>query len=359
MTRVLTIALDGMGGDHGPATVMGGAEIALVRHPQIRFLIFGDQAALRPWLEKYPRVASACDLVHTEVAISMHDKPSQALRRGRKTSSMWCAIDAVKTGQAQAAVSAGNTGALMAMAKVILKTMPDVERPALAALWPTARGESVALDLGATVGADARQLVQFATMGEAFARVIFNLDRPTVGLLNIGEEEVKGTEEVKAAAQMLRDKALPMRFHGFVEGDDISKGTVDVVVTDGYTGNIALKTAEGTARLIVSYLREAMASSWTSKLGYLLARGAFKTLQSKLDPRASNGAVFLGLNGLVVKSHGGADDVGFASAIDVAVEVASADLVARIMADLERLKELAVLNGKEETPIQESEAVLS
>jgi glycerol-3-phosphate acyltransferase PlsX len=348
-----------MGGDHGPATVMGGAEIALVRHPQIRFLIFGDQAALRPWLEKYPRVASACDLVHTEVAISMHDKPSQALRRGRKTSSMWCAIDAVKTGQAQAAVSAGNTGALMAMAKVILKTMPDVERPALAALWPTARGESVALDLGATVGADARQLVQFATMGEAFARVIFNLDRPTVGLLNIGEEEVKGTEEVKAAAQMLRDKALPMRFHGFVEGDDISKGTVDVVVTDGYTGNIALKTAEGTARLIVSYLREAMASSWTSKLGYLLARGAFKTLQSKLDPRASNGAVFLGLNGLVVKSHGGTDDVGFASAIDVAVEVASADLVARIMADLERLKELAVLNGKEETPIQESEAVLS
>lgn len=348
-----------MGGDHGPATVMGGAEIALVRHPQIRFLIFGDQAVLRPWLEKYPRVASACDLVHTEVAISMHDKPSQALRRGRKTSSMWCAIDAVKTGQAQAAVSAGNTGALMAMAKVILKTMPDVERPALAALWPTARGESVALDLGATVGADARQLVQFATMGEAFARVIFNLDRPTVGLLNIGEEEVKGTEEVKAAAQMLRDKALPMRFHGFVEGDDISKGTVDVVVTDGYTGNIALKTAEGTARLIVSYLREAMASSWTSKLGYLLARGAFKTLQSKLDPRASNGAVFLGLNGLVVKSHGGTDDVGFASAIDVAVEVASADLVARIMADLERLKGLAVLNGKEETPIQESEAVLS
>ncbi|MBX3506655.1 MAG: phosphate acyltransferase PlsX [Parvibaculum sp.] len=359
MTRVLTIALDGMGGDHGPATVMGGADIALVRHPQIRFVIFGDEAALRPWLAKYPRVASACEVVHTEVAISMHDKPSQALRRGRKVSSMWCAIDAVKNGQAQAAVSAGNTGALMAMAKVILKMIPNVERPALAALWPTARGESVALDLGATVGADARQLVQFATMGEAFARVIFNLERPTVGLLNIGEEEVKGTEEVKAAAQMLRDTKLPMRFHGFVEGDDISKGTVDVVVTDGYTGNIALKTAEGMARLIIGFLREAMASSWTSKLGYLLASGAFKTLQSKLDPRASNGAVFLGLNGLVVKSHGGTDDVGFAAAIDVAVEVASADLVARIMADMERLKELAVLNGSEEIQIQESEAVLS
>lgn len=348
-----------MGGDHGPATVMGGADIALVRHPQIRFVIFGDKEALRPWLAKFPRVASASEVVHTEVAISMHDKPSQALRRGRKVSSMWCAIDAVKNGQAQAAVSAGNTGALMAMAKVILKMIPNVERPALAALWPTARGESVALDLGATVGADARQLVQFATMGEAFARVIFNLERPTVGLLNIGEEEVKGTEEVKAAAQMLRDKNLPMRFHGFVEGDDISKGTVDVVVTDGYTGNIALKTAEGMARLIIGFLRDAMASSWTSKLGYLLARGAFKTLQSKLDPRASNGAVFLGLNGLVVKSHGGTDDVGFAAAIDVAVEVASADLVARIMADMERLKELAVLNGSEEIQVQESEAVLS
>ncbi len=359
MTRVLTIALDGMGGDHGPATVMGGAEIALVRHPNVRFVIFGDEAALRPWLEKFPRVASASEVVHTEVAVSMDDKPSQALRRGRKVSSMWRAIDAVKEGKAQAAVSAGNTGALMAMAKVILRTIPNVERPALAAIWPTARGESVALDLGATVGADANQLVQFAIMGEAFARVIFSLDRPTVGLLNIGEEEVKGTEEVKAAAQMLRDGGLSMRFHGFVEGDDIAKGTVDVVVTDGYTGNIALKTAEGTARLIVGYLREAMASSLLSRLGYVLARGAFKTLQSKLDPRASNGAVFLGLNGLVVKSHGGTDDVGFASAIDVAVEVASADLVAKIAADVDKTKGLAVPGAKEETQIKESEAVLS
>lgn len=348
-----------MGGDHGPETVMGGAEIALVRHPNIRFVIYGNDAALRPWLEKFPRVASASEVIHTDVAVSMDDKPSQALRRGRKVSSMWRAIDAVKEGKAQAAVSAGNTGALMAMAKVILRTIPNVERPALAAIWPTARGESVALDLGATVGADANQLVQFAIMGEAFARVIFNLDRPTVGLLNIGEEEVKGTEDVKAAAQMLRDDSLSMRFHGFVEGDDIAKGTVDVVVTDGYTGNIALKTAEGTARLIVGYLREAMASSFLSKIGYVLARGAFKTLQSKLDPRASNGAVFLGLNGIVVKSHGGTDDVGFASAIDVAVEVASADLVAKIAADVDKTKGLAVPSGKEETPIQESEAVLS
>lgn len=348
-----------MGGDHGPETVIGGAEIALVRHPHIRFVIFGNETALRPWLEKYPRVASSSEVVHTEVAVSMDDKPSQALRRGRKVSSMWRAIDAVKEGKAQAAVSAGNTGALMAMAKVILRTIPNVERPALAAIWPTARGESVALDLGATVGADANQLVQFAIMGEAFARVVFNLEHPTVGLLNIGEEEVKGTEQVKAAAQMLRDDSLSMRFHGFVEGDDIAKGTVDVVVTDGYTGNIALKTAEGTARLIIGYLREAMASSLLSKIGYLLASGAFKTLQSKLDPRASNGAVFLGLNGLVVKSHGGTDDVGFASAIDVAVEVASAELVAKIAADVDKTKGLAVPSVKEESQLQESEAVLS
>lgn len=359
MTRALTIALDGMGGDHGPATVIGGADIALIRHPSIRFVIFGNEAVVGPVLAKYPRVASASDFVHTDVAVAMDDKPSQALRRGRKVSSMWRAIDAVKEGRAQAAVSAGNTGALMAMAKVILKTMPNVERPALAAIWPTARGESVALDLGATVGADEHQLVQFAAMGEAFARVLFNLKQPTIGLLNIGEEEVKGTENVKGAAQILRSSHLASQFHGFVEGDDIAKGTVDVVVTDGYTGNIALKTAEGTARLVVDYLRQAMATSLLSRIGYVFARSAFKVLSSKLDPRASNGALFLGLNGLVVKSHGGTDDVGFASAIDVAVEVASADLVAKIEADLDKLKQLGGAGDNEKTKTPESEAVLS
>jgi glycerol-3-phosphate acyltransferase PlsX len=336
-TRGLTIALDGMGGDHGPETTIGGAELASIRHPDVRFLIFGDEAIMRPVLDKFPRVAAVSEIVHTSVSISMDDKPSQALRRGRKTSSMWLAIDAVKTGRAQAALSAGNTGALMAMAKVILKTMPHVERPALAALWPTARGESVVLDLGATIGPDAFQLVQFAVMGEAFARVIFSLDRPTVGLLNIGQEEVKGTEQVKDAAQMLRDSGLPMNFHGFVEGDDISKGTVDVVVTDGYTGNIALKTAEGTVRLIIEFLRNALRSSLMSRIGYLFAQGAFKALSKKLDPRASNGAVFLGLNGIVVKSHGGTDAEGFAYAIDVAIDVAAADLLQKIVADLAHL----------------------
>jgi len=349
-----------MGGDHGPATVIGGADIASVRHPDVRFLIFGDEAKMRSVLDEHPRVAAVSEIIHTEVSIAMDDKPSQALRRGRKTSSMWLAIDAVKTGRAQAAVSAGNTGALMAMSKVILKTVPHVERPALAALWPTTRGESVVLDVGATIGPDAFQLVQFAVMGEAYARVILGVERPSVGLLNIGEEEVKGTEQVKDAAQILREAQLPIHFHGFVEGDDLGKGTVDVIVTDGFTGNIALKTAEGTARQVADYLRAAINRSWLSQLGYLLAQGAFRILAKKLDPRASNGALFLGLNGLVVKSHGGTDGLGFASAIDVAVDVASADLLKRIVADLEALSGLEGLASRKNNAIsEESEAAIS
>lgn len=360
-TSGLTIALDGMGGDHGLETVLGGAEVATVRHPSVRFLIFGDEAAIRPMLERFPRLTAVSEIVHTDVAIGMDELPSQALRRGRKTSSMWQAIDAVKAERAQVAVSAGNTGALMAMSKVILRTIPNVERPALAALWPTARGESIVLDLGATIGPDAYQLVQFALMGEAFARILFGVERPTVGLLNIGQEEVKGTEQVKEAAQILRNNNLPLNFHGFVEGDDISKGTTDVVVTDGYTGNIALKTAEGTVRLIVEFLRNALNSSLLSRIGYLLAKGAFTALSKKLDPRTSNGAVFLGLNGLVVKSHGGTDAEGFAYAIDVAVDVAAADLVQKIMADLGALDGIKPSAGADSaaTTTDESEAALS
>ncbi|MDE1174411.1 MAG: phosphate acyltransferase PlsX [Parvibaculaceae bacterium] len=337
MVAELTVALDGMGGDFGPETVISGADIASVRHPDVRFLIFGDRAIVEPILLKHPRVAAASTFEHTDVSISMDDKPSQALRRGRRTSSMWKAIDAVKQGRAGVAVSAGNTGALMAMAKVILKTMPNVERPAIAALWPTLRGESVVLDVGATIGPHAFQLVQFAVMGEAYARVIFNIEKPTVGLLNIGQEEVKGTESVKLAAQMLRESSLPIIFHGFVEGDDLGKGTVDVVVTDGFTGNIALKTAEGTARQVGEYLSQAISRSFFAKIGYVFAQGAFKTLRAKMDPRASNGGVFLGLDGLVVKSHGGTDGIGYAAAIDVAIDVASANLLGKIRTDLDLL----------------------
>ena len=360
-TSGLIIALDGMGGDHGPETTIGGAELACIRHPQVRFLIFGDEAIMRPMLEKFPHVAAASEIIHTDVAILMDELPSQALRRGRKTSSMWQAIDAVKAGRAQVVVSAGNTGALMAMSKVILKTMSNVERPALAALWPTMRGESVVLDLGATIGPSALQLVQFSVMGEAFARILFGVERPTVGLLNVGQEEVKGTEQVKEAAHILRSANLDIDFRGFVEGDDIAKGTTDVVVTDGYTGNIALKTAEGTVRLIVDFLRSALKSSIFSRLGYLLAKGAFNALSKKLDPRSSNGAVFLGLNGLVVKSHGGTDAEGFAYAIDVAVDVAAADLVQKIMMDLGALDSLKLSDDKsgEQSTTDESEAALS
>jgi len=356
VTRDLTIALDGMGGDHGPAVVLEGAEAAHIRHPNIRFLIFGDEAKLKTALEKHPRVAAASEIVHSEVAVAMDDKPSQALRRGRKTSSMWMAIEAVKDGRADVAVSAGNTGALMAMAKIILRTMPNIERPAIAGLWPTLRGESIVLDLGATIGPDAKQLVQFAMMGEAYARVVFGVQKPTIGLLNIGEEEVKGTEQVKEAAQILRNVDLPLEFHGFVEGDDIGKGTVDVVVTDGFTGNVALKTAEGTARQIAEYLRQGIERSFFAKIGYLFAHSVFRMLRDKMDPRSVNGGVFLGLNGLVVKSHGGADGLGFASAIDVAVDVAAADLVRKIAADMDVLEKRAgdMANAAE----QEEAAVL-
>jgi len=336
----LTVALDGMGGDHGPEMVVEGADVALVRNPSIRFLIFGDEAKLRPLVASYERVEAASEIVHTDVAIAMDAKPSQALRQGRRTSSMWLAIAAVKDGRASVALSAGNTGALMAMSKVILKTMPNIERPALSALWPTMRGESVVLDLGATINPDAKQLVQFAVMGEAYARVLFGIPRPSVGLLNIGEEEVKGTESVKAAAQILRESDLPIDFYGFVEGDDIGKGTVDVVVTDGFTGNVALKTAEGTVRQFAEYLRSAMQRSFFAKIGYVFAQGAFRALREKLDPRSSNGGLLLGLNGLVVKSHGGTDGIGFAAAIDVAVDVANEDLLSKISEDMKHLEML-------------------
>lgn len=331
MTENVRIALDAMGGDHGPAVVVPGAAIALTRKPDLGFLFVGDEAAIRPLLDAHPRLAAASEVLHTDVAVRMDDKPSVALRKGRWKSSMWLAIDAVKTHRAHAVVSAGNTGALMAMSRFCLRMMPDVERPAIAAMWPTLRGESIVLDVGATIGADARQLVDFAVMGAAMARILFDIDRPTVGLLNVGVEEIKGVEQVKEAARVLREEGfLGLDFRGFVEGDDLGKGTVDVVVTEGFSGNIALKTAEGTARQIAEYLRSAMGRTWMSKLGYLLAQRAFDTLKAKMDPRKVNGGVFLGLDGVVIKSHGGTDAEGFASAIEVGYEMARYDLIAKI-----------------------------
>jgi glycerol-3-phosphate acyltransferase PlsX len=331
MSSKVRIALDAMGGDHGPAVIVRGAEVALARHPDMEFILFGNRATVEPLCAGLTRLKAASRLVHTDVAVAMDAKPSQALRQGRRRSSMWLAIDAVKAGEADVAVSAGNTGALMAMAKVHLKTMAGVERPAIACLWPTLRGESVVLDVGATIGADARHLVAMALMGGGMARVLFNLERPKVGLLNIGVEEVKGLEPVREAGRMLREAKLPeIDYAGFVEGDDIGKGTVDVVVTEGFAGNIALKSAEGTARQLSQILRGAMTRNWMTKLGYLLARSAFRVVAEKMDPRKSNGGVFLGLNGIVIKSHGSTDPEGFAYAIDIGYEMIRYDLLARI-----------------------------
>src|SRR5271155_619945 len=273
MPQKVRIALDAMGGDVGASVVIPGAAISLTRHPGTEFLLFGDRGAIDPQHVKHPALKAVSSVVHTDVAVSMHDKPSQALRRGRKTSSMWLAIDAVKKGEADVAVSAGNTGALAAMARFCLRMLPGIDRPALAAIWPTARGDSVVLDLGATIGGDAHHLMALAVMGSAMASVLFNLERPTVGLLNIGVEEIKGREEIREAAELLRAMNLPQfEYIGFVEGDGIGRGAADVIVAEGFSGNIALKAAEGTARQINEFLRTALSRSWISKLGYLLAR---------------------------------------------------------------------------------------
>ena len=331
MAQKVRIALDAMGGDVGPAVVVPGADLSLARHPDTEFILFGDEAAVRPLLDARPRLKAASRLVHTDVVVRMDAKPSQALRQGRWKSSMWLAIDAVKKGEADAAVSAGNTGALMAMAKFNLRTMAGIERPAIAGVWPTIKGDSVVLDVGASIGADAEHLVDLAVMGSAMARVLFDLELPTVGLLNIGVEEVKGQEAVREAGRILREARLPfLDYVGFVEGDDIGKGTVDVVVSEGFSGNIAIKTAEGTARQIAEYLRAAMSRTWRARIGYLLARPAFQTLRDKLDPRKANGGVFLGLNGIVIKSHGGTDAEGFAAAVDVGYDMVRYQLLNKI-----------------------------
>ena len=325
------IALDAMGGDFGPAVVIPGAALALERHPDSSFLLFGKQNEIEAELEKFPALKAKSVVRHSDVAVSMHEKPSQALRSGRYKSSMWMAIDAVRKGEADVTVSAGNTGALMVMSRFCLKMMEGVDRPALACMWPTARGESIVLDVGASIGAEAENLVDMAIMGSAMARIVFDIERPSVGLLNVGVEEIKGVEQVKEAGRILREAQWPsLEYVGFVEGDDIGKGTADVVVTEGFSGNIALKTAEGTAKQIGELLRTSISGSFLAKIGYLFARTAFDALRRKMDPRRVNGAVFLGLNGIVVKSHGGTDALGFASAIDVSYSMVKYELLTKI-----------------------------
>ena len=329
MATDIRIALDAMGGDHGPPVVLRAASIALERRPDVRFLLYGDGNVIAPLLSAEPRLAGRAEIFHTDVAVKMTDKPSQALRTGRRVSSMWQAIEAVKTGAADCVISAGNTGALMAMAKFCLHTMAPIDRPAIAALWPTMRGESIVLDVGATIGGDEQHLVDLAVMGAAMARIVFDIDCPTVGLLNVGTEEIKGVEEVKAAGRLLREANLPnMRYHGFVEGDDLGKGTVDVFVTEGFTGNIALKTAEGTARQLGQYMRDAFGHSLMSRIGFLFARKALSAVRDRMAPRASGG-VFLGLDGVVIKAHGGADADSYAGAIELGYDMVRQELLVK------------------------------
>ena len=327
-----------MGGDRAPDMVIEGANVARVRHPDLHFLLFGDEARLTPLLGEQPKLAAVSEIRHSESVVGPDDKPSVALRQGRQ-SSMRLAIEAVHAGTASGVVSAGNTGALMAMSKMVLKTLEGIHRPAIASIFPTMRGQTVMLDLGANIDCTAENLVQFAVMGEVFARAVLGVVKPTVGLLNVGIEEFKGHETVRAAAKELMEGNLPITFHGFVEGDDIPAGTVDVVVADGFTGNIALKTAEGTARLCSQFLKAAFKETVFSRLGYLLARRSLGDLRERLDPSRHNGGMFLGINGIVVKSHGATDVLGFANAIGFAFDMARQGFNDKVIAELNRWHE--------------------
>lgn len=338
MNPEITISVDAMGGDNGPGTVLHGARMALTERPATRYVFHGDKGKLAALLGAHPDLERVSEIVHCDAVVPMDAKPSQALRRGRGKSSMWSALQAVKDGGADVAISCGNTGALMAMATICLKPIEGIARPAIAAIWPTLKADTIVLDVGATVGGDSRQLVDFSILGAAMARALFDMKNPTVGLLNVGVEEVKGLDPVRDAAKFLSEATnAGLRYHGFVEGDDIGKGTVDVVVTEGFAGNIALKTAEGTARQVGEYLRAALAETWSSRLGALIARPALRAFRRKMDPRRVNGGVFLGLNGIVIKSHGGTDELGFKSALGLAYEMARNRLIERIGEGIDRL----------------------
>jgi glycerol-3-phosphate acyltransferase PlsX len=338
VTKSPRIAIDAMGGDEGVRVMIAGAALARHRHDRFKFLLVGDEARIKAALENHPNLAAASEILHTTEVVTGDDRPSQAIRKSRN-SSMGLAINAVKSGDAAAAVSAGNTGALMAMAKLALRTMPGIDRPALAALLPTLSDTDVVmLDLGANTECDARNLVQFAVMGAAYSRIIFGFEKPRVRLLNIGTEEMKGTDSLRFAAQHLRGSPeLHMKFEGFIEADKINRGDCDVVVCDGFSGNIALKSIEGAARFVTDLLRRAFTSSIRSKFGFLVSKPATELLKHHLDPNNHNGAVFMGLNGVVVKSHGSASIKGVANAVEVAARLVEDDITKRILQDLEQI----------------------
>lgn len=348
MPLTLPIALDAMGGDKAPESVIQGARIVLKEFPDTRFLFFGREEVIQPLINRYRPLARASEVAHADTVISMHEKPSVALRQG-KQSSMRLAIDAVAAGKACAMVSAGNTGALMATAKFVLRTLPGILRPAITTKVPSRHGNMVLLDMGANIDCSAEHLVQFAMMGDAYARAALGLTSPKIGLLNVGSEEMKGHDEVKEAHKILRSGTIPVDYYGFVEGNDILEGITNVVVTDGFTGNIALKTAEGASRLIYNSLKNAIQNSFWAKIGYLFARPAIRMAVKRFDPRKLNGAILLGLNGIAIKSHGGADAKSFANAIRLAITLVENEVNEKIIQDLSRVTQVVLPFASPET----------
>ncbi|MBC6444212.1 MAG: phosphate acyltransferase PlsX [Alphaproteobacteria bacterium GM202ARS2] len=344
------IAIDAMGGDRAPSIVVSGAQMAAERLKNAHFILCGDEKQLKPLLAKKPLLQSKATLVHAKDSIAASDKPSHALRHG-KHSSMRYAIDAVKSNKADAVVSAGNTGALMAIARLVLRMLPTIERPAIVTSLPTIRGELVMLDLGANVQCDSQNLIQFAYMGDVYARCLWRTQNPSVGLLNVGSEDTKGHNELHNAATFLKHPKSGINFHGFIEGDDISKGTVDVVVCDGFSGNIALKTMEGTVITVKTFLERTLRSSLLSQFAALLLKPALSRVKALIDPRLYNGAMLVGLNGIVVKSHGGTDGVGFANALCVAHELVTHDYNRRVSDALsDHQKEIDVAARLDQAP---------
>tara|TARA_Y100000590_G_scaffold468225_1_gene650098 strand:+ start:27078 stop:28112 length:1035 start_codon:yes stop_codon:yes gene_type:complete len=336
MNQEIKIAVDFMGGDDNVSFVLSGLNIAIERHPNVRFNLYGDRKLIEKKLLKYNSLSSMCNIIDCETFIKMDEKPSSAIKRGKETSSMWKSIDSIKTGFSDFAISAGNTGALMAMATLILRTVHGIQRPAIAALWPTINGETIVLDIGATIGMKSKQLIDFSILGASMAQAIFDTEKPTVSLLNIGEEDIKGLDEIKNANEHLKSGDYFFNYKGFAEGNDIGKGVSDVIVTDGFTGNIALKTAEGTANQISTYFKDSIDRSFMAKIGYIFAKGAFETLKEKMNPSRLNGGIFLGLDGLVIKSHGQTDAIGFASAVELGIDMHSSGTMKIIKGNIEQ-----------------------
>ncbi len=335
MTHPLIISIDAMGGDHGPKVIISALDLIIkeARYRDARFIVHGDAAAVAEALRDHPKAAQVCESRPSTSVIGSDAKPAHAMRRGRG-SSMWNAVESVQCGMASAAVSAGNTGALMAIARLQLRMVGGMDRPALVANWPTSRGVTSVLDVGANILCDADRLVEFAILGAAFHRAVHGVNRPTIGLLNVGVESEKGHDEVRGAHRLLSDAPYDFDYRGFVEGDDIAKGSVDVIVTDGFTGNVALKTAEGLARFFRNQLRDTLTANLSSKIGAFVARNALRAMARRLDPGSVNGGPFLGLKGIVVKSHGGADAAGFAHAVEMAIDLARSDFTRAIERDL-------------------------